>query len=198
MAEYDKERRDERIEKVQAARDTLPRWPWARFGDPEFERRANAKLLVAGKVWTPMAGNLVLLGPTGDGKTAVATAIAQRLLDAAVASDLAEREQRWATGLRFASAPELVTARRENRFGTGEAPLVRSAMLAAVLILDELGFEPADSVILEVTDARYRTNRVTITTSGLTEDGLSARYGDAVARRLSELGVVVSTHEVRT
>jgi len=64
-------------------------------------------------------------------------------------------------------------------------------MDATVLVLDDLGNEPADSVIFEVVDRRYRPGKPVIVTPGMSPAAIRERYGDALWRRLSERGAVV-------
>jgi DNA replication protein DnaC len=59
-----------------------------------------------------------------------------------------------------------------------------NAKKAHVLVIDDWGWEPKDDVIIpEILAERYDTKRVTIITSALTPEELTARYGAAVVRR---------------
>src|SRR5690606_9469681 len=89
----------------------------------------------------------------------------------------------WTTG------HALVRARREHGLGDGDAPLIAQAMRASVLVVDELGAEPASEVPFEVVDWRYASGLPTLITSGLTSTGFRERYGDALWRRLTEHGI---------
>jgi DNA replication protein DnaC len=84
-----------------------------------------------------------------------------------------------------------VRARKIHPLGEEEPEEVTRAMRASLLVLDDLGAEPLDTVIFEVLDQRYSRGLPTIVTSGLTPSAIRERYGDAAWRRLSERGVVL-------
>jgi DNA replication protein DnaC len=190
-------RRETISSQVGAARRSIPDWPWARFSDPKFiERTANAAAMVtAGKAWTPKAGNLILSGPTGLGKTVTAVAIANAIYDQAFDADpknwIDQKKVVLARRTWFVTGHQLVESRRSTPLGRGIPELVGHAYDAAVLILDEVGYEPRDEVVFSVIDERYRDGAPTIVTSGLDMAGLRARYGDAAIRRLTDLGEFV-------
>lgn len=74
---------------------------------------------------------------------------------------------------------------------------MRESCAATLLVLDEVGYLDTmrDTAVSELIDVRYRAaDRRTIVTSGLTVAGLSERYGDAIARRILDLGRVVDCH----
>jgi DNA replication protein DnaC len=177
---------------------SLPAWPWARFGAPDYERavaKSGAVLAAAGKAWRRHNNNLVLLGPTGCGKTATVVAMAYRMVESAERATTSAKDLAFVAGLRFISAKDIATARREHKLGAGESPLEHSAQVATLLILDELGYEPqTDTAIPDIIDARYRAQLPIIVTCGLTEAELASRYGDATKRRLCQIGRVVSAH----
>ena len=180
---------------------TIPRgWEWARFGVPEFNQRTRPTIRSASESWRRANGSLTLLGRTGSGKTASAIAIAHRILDAAHAKVLPRDAMAFAAGLRFVSAVDLAQARKRHKLGNDEPPLERAAKRATLLILDEVGFESLDErTVTDVIEFRYRNGaheHPTIITSGLSEAELAARYGDAIKRKLCELGRVVGAFEV--
>jgi hypothetical protein len=112
----------------------------------------------------------LLIGPTGIGKTSAA---------------------RW-IGVRYpgfwASAHELGAAERHHELGGGWAPLIRSAVDARHLYLDDLGTEESRdlSSLQYVIDQRYAAGRATFATTGLTRDDLATHLGAAYVRRLVE------------
>ena len=200
-AEQDKRARHRRVfervtEAVQFALAPAPRWPWARAGQPDFLKNVpHSRLQGAAAKWLPIHGNLALLGVTGCGKTATATAIVHRLAAQALAAAQKGDRSTWQS-LEFVwtSGPELATARRKFKLGDGDAPLVQRASEVAVLVIDELGYEVMlDTTVAEVVDARYRAELPTIITSGLTVDQFRGRYGDATWRKIAQRGAVIET-----
>ncbi len=116
----------------------------------------------------------LLLGPTGIGKTSAARWIAARY-----------------PGV-WVHARELGAAERHHSLGEGWAPLIRSAIGARFLYLDDLGTEdPRDLGSLQfVIDQRYAAGRATFATSGLTKAELATYLGAPYVRRLIEQHVV--------
>lgn len=176
---------------------------WARFGTPEWAKVEAAEPRVAefARRWNREAGSVLILGPTGAGKTAAAIALMMRVLSRAAKPEETERNARWAFGMKFIDAAELVVARRNSRLGD-EASLVDQAKSASLLVLDELGFETFSAVPYEVINARYLSGAPTIITSGLRKftrgkqvDEFAKRYGAAFMRRITDRGGVINLWE---
>lgn len=164
-----------------------------RHDSPEFaERVAQTRLVNAAQRYQLEHGNIAFVGPSGCGKSTVAAAIGLRLVDEAVAAYRASagRESAkldHAARMVWTTAAALCMARKQHRLGEGEAPEVDRAESATLLFLDELGQEIADDRwLLEFLDVRYSRGLATITTSGLTQFELEARYGTGTRRRLIE------------
>ena len=183
------------------ARRTLPVMPHAHLGNPKLGTIVAAPILEAVRAWRMTEGlNLVLLGDTGCGKTTAAVALARGLLDLARESEVV----RAVSGIRFRSALELHNTRLDHgREGfraeriRSDPPMVAKAKTTSLLILDEVGFEPEARrdelpVVLDIMQQRYNAGLVTIVTSGLSEQGLVRRYGEATKRRMTERARVVS------
>lgn len=179
---------------------------WCRPGDADFERAMvgtpaepgirrmysklppdarpeNADAVVMRASWSRAFGNLVLLGPTGIGKSVLMSAIALRILDRARAGKLERADFLVAAGIRYMSAAELAKASRRHKLGDGDPPLMRIAKRAKVLLLDEVGFgDGRDDELYEIMRARYEPQwKPTILASGRTVAELVERYG-ATAR----------------
>lgn len=118
--------------------------------------------------------SVLLLGPTGTGKTAAAALVVRRALAVKPVS------------FAWFSAWQLVAAEKRHPLGSGRPKELDAACTAAVLVLDDLGQEPTSPVLMEVLNERYEQGRVTIATSGLTPNELRTRYSDAIFRRLTE------------
>lgn len=173
----------------------LPAWPWARFENSAYRKRVAPALLRAYESYDG-SESLVVSAKTGGGKTSLACAWLHRERERA---EQAVRDGAKARGLdfMFVSGPELAGARK--RWGLGsESRLVTEACEAGLLILDELGFEPASEEVFFVIDGRYRSGAPTIVTTGLPIESRDPkvetfvkRYGAALLRRLLEPGRLV-------
>jgi len=193
-----KEDADERHSAIARGLASVPRgWSWV--DDPQiFAARVRSKKLraIATKYELEL-GNLVLLGPAGCGKTATLYRIARRLVFAAADAGhrirYGEKLQKI-YGLHWATALSLATARARHPLGKAEAPEIDDAINAAVLCVDELGYESSrdPSMMLEILDARYVAGRITWVTSGAKPAQLVDRYGAGAWRRMVEpVGLVV-------
>jgi DNA replication protein DnaC len=129
---------------------------------------------------------ILLTGGAGAGKTTLAAAILHDVCDRALAGDRAAGELAW-TAI-WAAAPSLARARREHRLGGGEAPEVRRALEASLLVVDDLGTEreDRDGALAEVVYERHAREAPTVITTGASYKTLVGRYGDGIARRLTE------------
>jgi len=158
--------------------------PWAGARRPEWrERVKEPRLRALAERYELSRGSVLVVGPTGVGKTLTAMAVARGLLAAAYRTgdvDALIVRAAWATG------PELARALRETRLGSASEALAE-ARRTPVLFLDELGQENAPAGwLLELLDDRYRRSTPTFTASGLTLRELEARYGSGAVRRLKE------------
>lgn len=170
-----------------------PQWPWARFNNPEFRRRANSKILTAVENWSPDKGSLLLCGETGAAKSASVLAWLYRMRDQAIAKARAG-EKASIVSFAWITGPELSGCRRRTKIGQ-ESPIVKLALKHYVLILDELGFEPPCEELFFVLDHRLRMEAPVVVTSGRKLEELMARYGDALVRRLIQQGTLVEGHK---
>ena len=168
---------------------------WARRDNPRFQKLTLNPLALQIVRWSRRSdevfGNVILSGPTNSGKTICCVALLHKILDHAAANEVGTVDLDFAKRVRFISALDLVTARRDSGLGA-EPEEVREAKYASLLVLDELGHEAyaqdRDSTLLEVADWRYREGLWTIVTTGRTEKEFRAKYGAAVMRRLTHRG----------
>ncbi|MBK8998074.1 MAG: ATP-binding protein [Myxococcales bacterium] len=163
------------------ALDALPAWRWTDDDARYHAAVTSPKLRAVAERYTLGAGSLLVRGPTGAGKTASVRRAVARLIRAATSTRDPILRVRWTT------APAIVGARLTQRFGDGEADLIRKVRAARVLVLDEFGFERPDPAFwVDLIDERYSRGLVTITTTGATLDELRAKYGAGTIRKLIE------------
>jgi hypothetical protein len=199
-------RRQQALDAQRAAREqAVASWraKIERYGSlpclPTFPGKVHGRKLQATVQRYQLDRSLVLMGPTGCGKTSAVMATLRRIAADEVPRVLASKPGTEPSallerlrGLAWIDGFALAKARRETPLGRGEAELVALAFEAPILVLDEVGFEPLNEVVFEVADRRYREGAITIVTSGQTPAGFAARYGDACWRRLSEQAAVIS------
>lgn len=177
---------NQRAAEAMAIRGALP--PFLRSGSHEaMTARVAVKDFTAGALgWRWGHGNLLLLGPTGTGKT-TACAVLFRLL---LAQGVRDGGPAWenARFMAWFRADDLAEAKREWPLGKGEAPDLMRASRARLLVLDDAGWDRDPSACSVVLAARYEAALPTILTSGKTEHELIGHYGAAVVRRMTETG----------
>lgn len=163
----------------------------------ERKQRGDEGLaLFKNAVWDDM-GSLLLIGPTGIGKTALLSAIANTRLDRARAGQLSNEAFAESCGIRWVSAMDLGKAAARHRLGEDAAPLIRMAKSAKILFLDELGTEPltADEPLSEVLRARYEPRvKTTFVGSELTLRDLEKRYRTSRIRTIWQRGRLIDLH----
>lgn len=174
------------------ARRTLPTWPWARIGHPGF--RPDPRLVEVARRWRATEGSLTIIGPTGRQKSTLAVALCIDRMERATTPE----QVRLAAGIRYMLASDLDKARQEHSLGRDEAPLIRSAVRATVLVLDDLGKEKTKGeVITSVLERRYNAGLPNLLTSELSLERLGERYGLSDRRRVAERVLVASCHQER-
>jgi len=164
---------------------------WARVKDPFYlSRPLHGAARAFAEEWRRGQGNVLLTGPTGRGKTACSIALLHRILDAARDRDLGVVALDYAKRIRYTSAQALCFARQ----GWEQEPeLIADAKWASLLVIDEWGPEvDSKGALFEVINSRYEDGRQTILTTGMDRDSFVRRYGDALARRVIDRGLVVS------
>lgn len=154
-------------------------WPWV-ADRAAYETAVTARpLRELAERWTPRDGGLLVIGPTGVGKTASVIRALRRVVGAI--SDYRDPMLR----VHWTAASAIALARRRTGLGAGEAEEIRRSIETPLLVVDELGPEPIDPALHDVLDARYLAQRVTIATSGMSLAELRERYGAARIRRIT-------------
>ena len=167
---------------------------WARHREQTYrDKRLHEAARAFAEAWHPGRGNVLVTGPTGRGKTACTIALLHRILDAARDEDLGVVAIDYAKRIRFTSAQALCFARQSWE---QEPELISDAKWASLLVIDEWGPEvDQKGALFEVINSRYQDGKQTILTTGLDKNAFARRYGDALARRVIERGLVVSLWE---
>jgi DNA replication protein DnaC len=164
--------------KAATAASMPTRFAWARgLNAPDLSARIDvAALEQARALDLGRLDRLTLLGPATAGKTSLAVAIANA----------------W-TGVHarpavFVAAVDLGVARQQHGLGDGEPRIVRHAMSAPLLLLDDVGQEAefGSAVVAHAIQSRYDRVKPILATSGLTVEQIVSRYGAGVGRRLVE------------
>jgi DNA replication protein DnaC len=181
--EYD---RNQRNVEARAVRGMLPEFLRAPSVTALTNRVAERDFLSVVNAWAWGCGNLLLLGPTGSGRSTAAACLFRRLL----AIGVRDGGEAWANAkfMAWFHAGDLAEARREHSLGKGEAPEIGQASRARLLVLDDAGWEQDPFVCSMILKERYELGAPTIITSGKTEGELIQHYGAAVVRRMTETG----------
>lgn len=168
----------------------MHRWPW-KLAEAEVE----PKLVEACKVWLAHRDvNLLLLGPSGCAKGAAVMKVLRKLRKEGVRDG--GEPYRFARHMAYVKATDLCEVKSGDKFVREVEPEVRrSARVASLFVLDDLGKEPVSHGLFEVLDHRYDVaNRPgkqcapTIVTSELGEKALANKYDDGTVRRLMSHG----------
>lgn len=133
-------------------------------------------------------GSCVLSGPTRAGKTLTGSFMIRMVIEAGRDSAATPAQIRMAKEARCVPALEIAAARAQHPLGKGEAPRIREALDASVLLLDDCGQEDefGKQAIRQVLMARDR--RPTWVTTFLSKEEFGVRYGGGAVSRLCETG----------
>lgn len=183
------ERRDTRARVWREMMAPYERFQWARPEAPELAQRVRPvdaqgkhpplSLVLAALVdWY---GPAYFTGAAGSGKTSLAVAA------------LRGHFERHDRSVLFVPAYKLGVARIQHPAGQGEPDVVRRALKADLLLLDDVGAElqTANNAVPFVLQARHDANRPTWVTTGETKDQLAEKYGAGVQRRITERARII-------
>lgn len=148
----------------------------------ELRGRVHGKILAAVDAWGWDSPNLLVIGPTGVGKTSGAAELVRRLVALGVGGggDAFVRAQL----IRWQSCRELSEVAREMRLGDGVPEPVLRCQNARLLVLDDIGAQDHAPTLERILNARYERGWPTITTTGLRSRELTATFGEALVRRM--------------
>lgn len=167
------------------------RYAWATPAAPELVKRCHPQRTAGGSATPGEAidailaheGNVVLRGLPGAGKTSLLVAALRVRFNRAD----------WRTRLVMADATDLGVCRIQHPAGQGEAPLVEAAMVANLLLLDDLGNErqTQNNAVPDVIMSRHRDDLPIWFTTGETREQVAAKYGGGVMRRVFDGALVI-------
>lgn len=159
------------------------------------DHRGPARALIEKAAWKRDAGGVLLLGPTGYGKSKVMVALALRILVAAEDEQSDASMFDFATRIRYVNGIRLARDARAQKLGAVDAAF-QDARGASLLLLDEVGFEGTIDPVLvrDLIRDRYEPYRPTILASGATLAELNKRYGEAAIRTIWERGHLIDLH----
>lgn len=141
-----------------------------------FERRPGIEEMVEAALAFDMTTGLFIMGSYGGGKSHIAVAICNRML---------EQEYRC----RYANVPETLAQLRATYNGNGTEDKVLDELTSVdLLVLDDIGAEKTTDWALDrlytVIDSRYRHMRPTIYTTNLSLDELETKVGGRIVDRI--------------
>lgn len=156
------------------------------------EARALERLVVEAS-WNRDVGGILILGPTGIGKSKLLVAMAQGILDRAMASTN-PADITLAKGVRYVNGLLLAERQRDQwETGRGMVREVMEAERASVLFFDEIGYESELRLVRRILRARYdeREWMPTIAASNATLKELNQWYGENLIRTIWGNGLLI-------
>lgn len=161
----------------------LPRSAMACSRDELLARVHVEPMHAAVQRWEWGSPGLVLLGLTGAGKTSAAAWLVRRLVADAYQTGSGFDS---ATRIRWVHAARVADAIREWPLGSGTPPIIRQCERAALLIVDDAGWDVDPAPLSKIFNTRYEHTKPTMLTSAKKPDALAEHYGAPVIRRLLE------------
>lgn len=161
---------------------------WAIWDDERLTERVDPRGIAVASLVLPALRTrtvtmVVIHGPAGSGKTALACAMMRRLIDNG--SDVGIRS-------RFQCSLELSYAAAESRLGATPYE-VDACLRASLLVLDDLGQEDPNNrgPVRRVLHGRFGREKSTIVTTYMDPEMLAEAYGEGASRRLTERALLI-------
>jgi hypothetical protein len=174
----------DRRRQLQPVVESLP--PNGRRSRAELVAHIPQKLRGLLDDWRWTSGNLLILGPSGAGKTTGAAYLVRLLCARAAVAGGADLER--AQLIRWQSCRELSQLVREHPLGQGMPDAVQRCQNARLLVLDDIGAGDDRGALERILNTRYERAWPTVTTSGLTSRDLVVTFGEALVRRMLQRG----------
>lgn len=193
--------RDRREGLLLEARSSVPsEFRNLRLGSRDLHARAPVPRKTLESVRTALASSrVVIVGPTSAGKTSLAAAMLGSAIDVGLDENATPRGFKRAQGARFCDALALRKAVAEHALGAGEAPALRAAMYASLLVLDDVGQElqlrTAMNPVVEVVRHRHMHGLPTWITTYLEPEEMSKAYDVALMRRIYDDAITIRIGE---
>ena len=159
------------------------------FGNFEANRDPNAFNLCRDyanndNLFRMKKSSIILVGGVGSGKTHLAAAIANTLIDRGIP-------------VLFSTFPDHLEHIREEYDHTGKKEYLAKMKTVPMLVLDDLGKERktewTQNILFDVINYRYEHLLPVIITTNFSYDDLANYIGDAVFSRLYEMGSAIAT-----
>lgn len=161
------------------------------------ERGTIEQIIVQAALPRNVSGMLII-GPTGIGKSKLLVALAHALIDAAINTGTPEA-MRVATGVRYINGQLLAEEQRAHAAGNGRGWIrdVNDARDASVLFADEIGYEGNPELMKYILRARYerRSWMPVYAASNAPLSELHRIYGENNVRTIWENGVIFDFSE---
>lgn len=185
------ERRERLGQRLLAAWHTVPKgFRWARFGKVALGERVRPRTAVEVASKLPVCSSVLLIGPSGAGKTSLAAALVRRAIEAAKqAIDTGDGSAyKLGAGACFLTAYDLAKAGIYSPLGSCPQ-LVTKALQASLLVIDDLGMDvevyaKSATSVREVIHERHARQRCTVVTTYLNREHMVCHYGEGITRRL--------------
>ena len=152
-----------------------------RFDSVDIQKRVRRQGAIVEAREATTKRVVLIVGPAGTGKSSLLAAMYRQRA-------VAKRERNA-----FIMAKDIAVARQQHELGKGEPPLVRRALEAPILCLDDLGNDKPvpGSAISDVIFERHAQRRPYWVTTALTRKETHDRYGDGLVRRITEGAVII-------
>ncbi len=191
----------------------IPNWTAQASSRVLLDAIGDGRLIRGAESALEHRSNLVLMGPTGIGKTAALGWVTRQLgfqwlgggylrrlrkIVERLPSDRSReleyevsrltRLEATASDIVWATAYEITECAKWHKLGEGEPPLHQALRTKPYAFIDDIGNESRGTeALFSILDTRYESGLTTFASTGLTSDDLADRYGLALVRRLQEV-----------